>query len=443
MTENTTEKEVEFENGLSENPTSETSHKSSEIKIVLLICLTVFIMVVIGIVYYKLPFWCVKESVTIEAGTEIPAISVFLEWEEKNASIISGINENIDTNHVQDVNVVLNLYYQNRATILHIQDTITPEMKTKDMSIMFGDPFEVEDFVENISDNTDCVVNFLEEPKIEGGGMYTITIIAEDEGGNICQEDAMLEVIEDTTPPVIEGVKEITMTVGENVSYKKDIVVTDDYDEKVALEIDNSQVDTDVSGEYAVIYSATDSAGNKTEISTSLYVREVNVNPVASSDTPMTAEAVNAEADKILASITNSSMSQYEVIKAIYDWCHTKIAYVDGAPKDDWVAGAYYGLIKRAGDCYTYAMTAKCLLTRAGITNMDIVRIPVGNGMHFWNLVDIGEGWHHFDTCRRADGAMFFYLTEAELMAYSNQHTGTDYPDGTHHYDRSLYPEIP
>ncbi len=81
-------------------------------------------------------------------------------------------------------------------------------------------------------------------------------------------------------------------------------------------------------------------------------------------------------------------------------------------------------------------MTAKCLLTRAGIKNMDIEKIPTPTTMHYWNLIDIGEGWHHFDTCRRVDGSTFFYKTDAELMAYSNSH------DGTHNYDRSRYPDI-
>ena len=131
------------------------------------------------------------------------------------------------------------------------------------------------------------------------------------------------------------------------------------------------------------------------------------------------------------------------MIKAIYDWCHSKIAYTEGTSKTDWVEGAYSGIVKRRGDCYAYAMSAKCLLTQAGITNMDIERAPLTNRKHFWNLVDIGEGWHHFDTCRRSDGSTFFYLTDAELMAYSEAHITRSYPMGTHYYDRSLYPEIP
>lgn len=54
---------------------------------------------------------------------------------------------------------------------------------------------------------------------------------------------------------------------------------------------------------------------------------------------------------------------------------------------------------------------------------------------HFWSLVNIGEGWYHFDCTPRKDVSTFFYLTDAELEAYSSTH------NGTHVYDKSLYPE--
>ena len=56
--------------------------------------------------------------------------------------------------------------------------------------------------------------------------------------------------------------------------------------------------------------------------------------------------------------------------------------------------------------------------------------------MHYWNLIDLGDGWHHFDTCRRKDGSTFFYKTDAELMEYSLAN------DNSHNYNRDLYPEI-
>lgn len=405
-------------------------------------CLVVLLML-IGFVYYQLPSRCVKESVTIEAGEACPSVTDFLEWECKNAYIVSGISEDMEFQHVQDYEVVIHLYHQDITTTLHVVDTVAPKIQTKNKTIIFGDSYEVTDFVESVSDITTYAIFYLEEPDIQGGGIYTIELVVKDEGDNIAIAAAQLEVIQDVTPPVIEGVEEITITVGETVSYKRNITVMDDYDDNVKLEVDNSEVDTDTPGNYTIIYRATDKYGNTAEVSTILHVREVNAESGSAENPAVTEATVNAAADEILASITDPSMSKYEVIKAIYDWCHSKIAYVDGTSKASWVDGAYAGLILRKGDCYAYAMTAKCLLTRAGITNMDIERVPVGNSMHFWNLVDIGEGWHHFDTCRRADGSTFFYLTDAELMAYSEKHTASGYPNGTHYYDRSLYPEIP
>ena len=81
-------------------------------------------------------------------------------------------------------------------------------------------------------------------------------------------------------------------------------------------------------------------------------------------------------------------------------------------------------------------MSAKELLTRAGIPNEDIQKIPRSHH-HFWNLVDVGTGWLHFDTTPRvSDHPNIFLWTDEELMEYSGRHYGS------HNYDRSLYPEV-
>lgn len=346
--------------------------------------------------------------------------------------------------HVEDIQVAVHLYHRDILSVLHVADTTPPELKTRDKTIMLGDAFTVEDFVEQVSDATDCEIFLKEVPDIRKGGTYHIILGAKDEGGNITEERVRLEVIEDVTPPVIEGVAELTVVAGGTVSYKRNVTVTDDHDAEVKLEVDNSQVDIGTPGDYPVIYRAADKYGNTAEVSTVIHViEERKAVEETGQEIVITEEIVNAEADKILQSITDPSMSQYEVIQAIYNFTNKKIAYVNGTPKSDWVTGAYYGLVKRRGDCFAFAMASKCLLNRAGITNMDIQRVRIGNSMHFWNLVDIGEGWHHFDTCRRGDGATFFYLTDAELMAYSDAHISNTYPLGTHYYDRTLYPVIP
>lgn len=469
---------------------------------------------------YALPYLCVRKSVTVEAGQAVQDVSELLYWENGKAEILSGIEAGEKLKHAGDRSVVVGIGDARVAVTLHVVDTVPPRVELLEKSVYAGKAIAAEEFVKEITDETDCIVEYVQEPAWEETGIQTVSLTVTDEGGNCIQKDAVLEIMADTappvisgvkeititegdsfsyeegvtvkdncdehvplavddssadtdvpgdyeiiysaedeagnraeertllhvkkadrTPPVIEGVKEITILKGESVSYKRGVTVTDDTDEEVALEIDNSAADTETPGDYPIIYSAVDQAGNRTEVKTTLHVKEYT----AKSDTgvEITEELVLAQADKILASITNDSMSDYERIEAIYDYVNKSIAYSNGTPKTTWVEGAYYGLVQSKGDCFAFAMASKCLLTRAGITNIDIERVRMGDSMHFWNLVDIGEGWHHFDTCRRGDGVTFFYLTDAELMEYSEAHKTSIYPNGSHYYDRSLYPEIP
>lgn len=232
---------------------------------------------------------------------------------------------------------------------------------------------------------------------------------------------------EDTEPPVIEGVEELFVPQGASVSYKRNVTVTDNADENVKLEVDADQVDLNTIGDYEVVYRAVDSAGNETQISTVIHVEK----PSAENATE---DSVNAEADKVLAQITTADMDEYEKAKAIF-WVHENIGYLDGTPKTNWVEGAYHGLVERQGDCYVYFATAKCLLTRAGIKNMDIEKIPTKT-RHYWNLIDLGDGWYHYDTTRRKDKTYFFYTSDEELMKYSRTH------HDSHRYDPEQYPQI-
>ena len=61
-------------------------------------------------------------------------------------------------------------------------------------------------------------------------------------GGNTAEVDAQLEVIDDTEAPVIDGVAPLTGFIGDPISYKSEITVTDNCDPGVELEVDNSEV---------------------------------------------------------------------------------------------------------------------------------------------------------------------------------------------------------
>ncbi len=403
-------------------------------KIVRLIFSLVKLLIMLALVLFVARLfsagYCVKPEITVEAGDNCPKVEQFLKWKNKNAKFVSDINEETVLEHPGDYGVVIEVYGKKSASVIHVKDTTAPEVVTKEVTVNINGSVEPDAFIEEITDKSDVSVRFKEAPDFAKEGNQTVLLEVEDESGNITEANASLNVISDSVPPKISGVKELTMTIGSSISYKKGVKAVDDRDGEVEVQVDTSAVDTKKVGNYEVVYRAVDSAGNEAVAKTTLHVKR------ATSET-VTEEMINGEADAVLASILTDSMSEYDKAKAIYWWCHDKIAYSDNAPKSDWVHGAYQGIVERKGDCYTYAATAKCLLTRAKIKNMDIERIPSGNLMHYWNIIDIGEGWHHFDTCRRADGSTFFYKNDAEIKKYSDGH------NGTHNYDRSKYPEIP
>lgn len=386
-----------------------------------------FLLVLIGVMAFAARPQ-VKKELTKEAGSSLPEVSEFLLQDYKDASFVTKMDEAIDMNTVADYEVVIAVNGKEYITTLHVEDTVAPVVATKNIEVYNADSVDPAEFIENIEDATKTEVEFAEEPDLTKFGKQTVTLQVTDAGGNSVEVSADLEVIEDTTPPVIEGVKTLSVAVGGSISYKKDVTVTDDYDENVKLTIDNSDVDLNEVGDYTVTYIAEDAAGNVTEETATVHVKPAGVSTA-------TEDMVNEKADAILKQIISDDMSQYEKAKAIFFWVHENVAWSDSTPKTTWVQGAYRGLFDRKGDCFVYANTSKCLLTRAGITNMDI-GFENPRRIHVWNLIDIGEGWYHFDTTRRADGSYFFYSSDETVRAYSQTH------DGSHAYDSSQYPAI-
>lgn len=370
----------------------------------------------------------VAEELTREAGSTVPVVSDFLKKDIQAARIVSGLDDSVNMNAVADYEVVIEIDGKEYTSVLHVVDTVKPEVTAADVLVCTGEKVEPEDLLEEVLDATSTTAAFVGNPDFSKAGKQQVGLTVTDEGGNVTTVTVEVEVVEDTEAPVISGVEELTVAAGSSVSYKRNVTVTDNYDDEVELTVDNSEVNLNAEGDYPITYIARDTAGNETTETTILHVTM----PAAEQATE---ELINALADELLARITTEDMSEYEKAEAIFNWVHGNIGYSDGTSKTDWIQGAYHGLVEHSGDCYVYAMTSKVLLTRAGITNMDIEKIPTSTH-HYWNLIDIGEGWYHFDATRRKDGQYFFYSTDEEVMAYSNTHRGS------HNYDSSAYPKI-
>ena len=309
---------------------------------------------------------------------------------------------------------------------LNIADTVPPVVEVRNLTGFTNTPVSAGDFLVAAEDATEVTAAFEQEPDFTLAGEQQVNLVFTDESGNATRASAVLALEEDREPPVIVGARDMTYIMGTTISYKKNITVSDNSGQEPALNVENSQVDLETEGVYPVTYSAVDSAGNAASVTINVTVKPMvyDVNEVYS------------YADAVLASIFTEGMTEYEKLRAIYDYVKGNIGYISHSDKGDWVKAAYEGLVQKQGDCFVYASTTKVLLDRAGITNMDIEKIPAKT-MHYWNLVDIGEGWHHLDTTPRKDHPVIFYWTEAEMMDYSAKH------NNSHNYDHELYPEVP
>ena len=202
----------------------------------------------------------------------------------------------------------------------------------------------------------------------------------------------------------------------------------DDHDDEPTLEVDSSGVNVDKRGTYNVTYIATDAAGNVSKKTTSVKI-------VSAKITAATEETVNEMADNILADIITDGMSQLQKARAVFDWVVNNITYSETAGIDDVLSAAYKGMYYHVGDCTVKQKTAEVMLNRLGIKNMEIEKIRDTRG-HYWLLIDVGEGWYHYDPNLQLDGTLIFYWHDADLWNYSNAHKNT------HNYDPSKYPTI-
>lgn len=368
----------------------------------------------------------VVESLTIEAGGEKPDISDFIVAGAEGEFItnLDEIDFNVPAEHIVSVSIDGQSYDIN----MKIVDTVPPLFEVRDINGYSCVNYEAAEFVSASLDVTPVSASFETQPDFKKVGAQTVTIIVTDSSGNQSKKQATLTLEQDNESPVISGTRDFTIFIGAGVSYKKNVTVSDNSGRDIALNVDSSQVNLNVEGVYPVTYTATDASGNSTSVTVNVTVKEQTYD----------LEQVNILADDVLARIINDGMSQRDKAYAIFNYCKTNIGYINDSVKGDYVRSAYEGFVKKRGDCYVYASTAKVLLTRAGIPNMDIERIPSATTTHYWNLVDIGDGhgWYHYDTTPRWNHPTIFLWVDAQIKEYS------DANDNSHNYDRTKYPEI-
>lgn len=368
-----------------------------------------------------------NKTVTVEAGSSVDiTANDFISNNQYEVTLETDLKKlDISKPAIHEIKLIVD--GKPVIAYLEVVDTVPPKAEVKNLEIWSGDKPEAMEFITNVINDTNVTAAFKNMPDFTLPGEQTVVIVIKDESGNSTELSAVLTVKEDKEAPVITGVTDKTVFIGDAVSYKKGVTVTDNRDDKITFTVDSSKVNLKKVGSYSVVYSAADKAGNKTEVSATISVEELLV----------TEEELAEMAADILKNITSAGMTQREIAYEIYRWTKGHIAYTGNSDKSDWRNEAYRGIKNAVGDCFTYFAVSKALLNKAGIENMDVTRVG-GRTRHYWSLINCGDGWYHFDSCPNKDHKETFMMTDAEVEAYTNQRGNNYYT-----FDKTKFPATP
>ncbi len=317
---------------------------------------------------------------------------------------------------------------------VRVVDTTAPIGVPVDRKFWINDKIEAADFVDSIQDKSKVSVSFRDDPDFSQVGEQIVKILLVDEGKNEALLEAKLILEADTEPPKIYGVRDNIVSLNTPVAYKKGIYVIDNRDGEISFEVDSSKVNIRKEGSYPVIYSATDSSGNKTQQEVTYTVRASEVEVVER-------EVVEALANEILAKIIKDDMTMEEKALALYKYINKNVYYLGGRHSDDMITEAYYGMLEDPGDCYTYFAVSDLMLNMVGIPNIRVERLRYeGESNHYWHMINCGNGWYHFDPSIHKPEFFSFMLTDAEAEAYSRQKGKNAY---YYRHDKEKYPATP
>ncbi len=375
----------------------------------------------------KLQVLDIHVTVTMEAGSEMKITPEdFVKDSGYSVSFVTDLGT-VDTGKPAVYPVELEVGGKSVTGKIEVVDTTPPRAEVKNQQIWKGENIDAKLFLDRIEDVSEVTTAYKEAPDFNQLGKQNIILVLTDSWGNKTELAASVTVREDTEPPVIMGASNKRVYIGDSISYRNGISVSDNKDKNLTFQVDNSKVNLKKEGTYEVTYTAADTSGNKVTKKIEVKVERFVVSE----------DMLNELCDEVLGKITKKSMSKRETAHAIYKWIKQRIDYSGSSDKSDWMAEAYRGMTNGAGDCFTYFAAAQALLTRAGIDNMEVNRVG-GRTRHYWNLINCGEGWYHFDSCPTRDKHDGFMMTDKQTEEYTELRGNNYYT-----FDRSLYPATP
>ena len=378
-----------------------------------------------------------KTDVTIEAGSPV-SIDAFFENVPEGAEFLTDVS-GINTNEPGVYQLKIRCGSKIADVILRIEDHTPPAGEAIPQTVYLkGKIPEAKDCIGNLFDFSEVALVEYKDgtPVFTDGGDFIVPVVATDVYGNSAVFNVPFTIINDTTPPVISGLRELELEGNpDQLDYLEGITVTDDYDPAPMLTVDESKVDYTKTGTYELIYWARDKAGNIGTASTTIKIKvasETTKNKTSGGD-PGTYYVGDGDpyavARKIMSGLYRKN--EVETARAIFNWVHDNLWFRLLSGTRNYEHAAYRGFTKRSGDCYVYYSCCKMLLDIAGIENMRVDRYPKRNGkIHFWLLVKLNGEWYHCDATEGYNDhpGIWFMCTDAQINDKYHQFNGALYP---------------
>ena len=317
---------------------------------------------------------------------------------------------------------------------IRIRDKQAPVAVVRDVTVFNNQSFSLNDFLVSVTDDNNVNVNYVSLPDPTYIGTQSVSIEFTDVAGNKTIETAALTRVEDYEAPEITDDGEVYLSLGSAVSYKSLVSVTDNYDTEPELDIDNSQVDLSVAGDYIISYTATDKAGNSS-------YRDVVIHVFESDDAAELKRLADAECDYVINAIITEDMDTVHKIWAVYNYVRN-IPYVLTDYTRDYVLEGYKILSNYQGDCYGSYSAVRLLLERLGIPVIAVQNDETTGSPHFWVMAspDDGVTWYHVDATNWVEWVyrpIMCLISDARLQEISEFHLNTHRPESY------LYPATP
>ena len=252
--------------------------------------LSFFILVDVLLIYLALtisPIKLKRNVFTFQYGQDIP--TDVSEYVNANHSVLENVK--LDLSHVSKevgkYQASITYFNETQYFEIVVEDTIKPKFQLKKVEwhIQIGETLEAKDLIQNVEDYSQTEVYFYNEKTQEKSktksfqmeGTQIERIIVEDKHGNQSSALRVKIVVEkNKRPPVIEGIKDIKIHVGESIDLKEGVKATDDIEGDITSRIIiNGQVDNQTPGIYEIMYTVSDKDGNTTQQMRTITVIEV------------------------------------------------------------------------------------------------------------------------------------------------------------------------